>query len=166
MRGLDIIKLTKTPLIYSVSRFNLGGLGALFEGAKPTKAPLWRRNCFGLGLQSTPMGKRPRGRPRTRWRDFISDLAWSCLGVERAELSEIAVDRDVFWVHLGLLPPQLLPKEKRARIWVNEWVCRPTLNFSIYEINFRLFAKCKCRIQIIKHIFTETCVFVKIKYQT
>jgi len=23
--GLDIIKLTKTPLIYSVSRFNLGG---------------------------------------------------------------------------------------------------------------------------------------------
>jgi len=37
--GLDIIKLTKTPLIYSVSRFNLGGLGALFGGAKPTKAP-------------------------------------------------------------------------------------------------------------------------------
>jgi len=24
-RGLDIMKLTKTPLIYSVSRFNLGG---------------------------------------------------------------------------------------------------------------------------------------------
>jgi len=37
--GVDIIKLTKAPLIYSVSRFNLGGLGALFGGAKPTKAP-------------------------------------------------------------------------------------------------------------------------------
>ena len=37
--GLDIIKLTKTPLIYSVSRFSFGGLGALFGGAKPTKAP-------------------------------------------------------------------------------------------------------------------------------
>ena len=37
--GLDFIKLTKTPLIYSVSRFNLGGLGALFGGDKPTKAP-------------------------------------------------------------------------------------------------------------------------------
>ena len=31
------MKLTKTPLIYSVPRFNLGGLGALFWGAKPTK---------------------------------------------------------------------------------------------------------------------------------
>ena len=38
MRVLDI-KLTKTPLIYSVSRFNLGGLGALFEKTNPTKAP-------------------------------------------------------------------------------------------------------------------------------
>jgi len=39
---MDIIKLTKNPLIYSVSRFNLGGLGALFGGAKPTKDLLWR----------------------------------------------------------------------------------------------------------------------------
>jgi len=34
--GLDIIKLTKAPLIYSVSRFNLGGL-ELCLGGKPTK---------------------------------------------------------------------------------------------------------------------------------
>ena len=32
-------KLTQTPLVYSVSRFNLGGIGALFWGAKPTKTP-------------------------------------------------------------------------------------------------------------------------------
>ena len=43
--GLDIIKLTKTPLIYSsVSRFNLGGLEALFGGDKPTNPPPWRRD--------------------------------------------------------------------------------------------------------------------------
>jgi len=30
--ALDIIKLTKTPLIYSVSRFNLGGLEICLEG--------------------------------------------------------------------------------------------------------------------------------------
>ena len=35
---------------------------------------------------------------------FISDLAWSRLGLERAELSEIAVDREVFRTPLGLLP--------------------------------------------------------------
>jgi len=33
-RGLDIIKINKTPLIYSASYFNLRGLGAL-----------WRRDC-------------------------------------------------------------------------------------------------------------------------
>jgi len=37
--GLDIPKFSKTPLIYSVSYFNLEGLGALFGGAKPTKVP-------------------------------------------------------------------------------------------------------------------------------
>jgi len=37
--GLDTIKLTKTPLIYSVSRFNLEGLGALFGGISPPKPP-------------------------------------------------------------------------------------------------------------------------------
>jgi len=42
--GLDIVKSTKTPLIYSASRFSLGGLGALFGGAKSTKAPPWRRD--------------------------------------------------------------------------------------------------------------------------
>jgi len=31
--------LTKIPLVYRVSYFNLGGLGALFGEAKPTKAP-------------------------------------------------------------------------------------------------------------------------------
>ena len=39
--GLDIIKLSKIPLIYSVSRFNLGGLGALFGGLSPPQPPPW-----------------------------------------------------------------------------------------------------------------------------
>jgi len=37
--GLEIIKLSKTPFIYSVSRLNLGGLGALFGGLSPPKHP-------------------------------------------------------------------------------------------------------------------------------
>ena len=44
--GLDIQKLTKTALIHTASCFNLGGLGALFGGAKPTKATPWRRDCW------------------------------------------------------------------------------------------------------------------------
>jgi len=37
--GLNIIKLSKIALIYSVSSFNLGGLGSLFGGIGPPKPP-------------------------------------------------------------------------------------------------------------------------------
>jgi len=97
-------------------------------------------------LQTAPTGKRPKVCPRTRRRNYISDLACSLLGVEPAELSDISVDREVFRVLLGLQPLRLSRTEKRARKWENEWVCRPTLNFSIYEITFSLFAKSECRI--------------------
>ena len=58
---------------------------------------------------------------------------------------------------------RLSPKGERARKWVNEWVCSLHSTFL-----FSLFAKSECRIQIIKHIWTETCVIVKMswKYQT
>jgi len=71
--------------------------------------------CTSFKLQSTPTGKRPKVRPRTGWSDYISGLALSRHGVESAEQSEIAVDREVFCVLLGLLPLRLSPKEKRAR---------------------------------------------------
>jgi len=32
-------------------------------------------------FQARPAGMRPRGRPRTRWRDYISSLAWERLGI-------------------------------------------------------------------------------------
>jgi len=49
-----------------------------------------------------PTEKRFRGHPRPRWSNYISDLAWSRIGVEPPELSEIAVDRVVLQVFLGL----------------------------------------------------------------
>ncbi|TWW59881.1 hypothetical protein D4764_06G0014110 [Takifugu flavidus] len=33
-----------------------------------------------LLLRTCPTGRRPHGRPRTRWRDYISRLAWERLG--------------------------------------------------------------------------------------
>jgi len=44
--------------------------------------------------------------PRTIRSDYISDLAWSCLGVESAELSEIAENRGLFRVLVALLSPK------------------------------------------------------------
>jgi len=61
-----------------------------------------------------PTEKRFRDHPRPRCSECISDLAWSRLGVEPAEPSEIAVDREVFQVLLGLLSPRPSPEEKRA----------------------------------------------------
>jgi len=65
-------------------------------------------------LLATLTGKRSRGRPRTRWSDYISDLAWSRLGIKPEELSEIAIDCEVSR-DLGLLPLATLPRGKVGR---------------------------------------------------
>ena len=44
-------------------------------------------------LCSTPIGRRPRGRPRTRWRDYVKDRSWSCLGIPTVHLFFVAEDR-------------------------------------------------------------------------
>jgi len=56
-------------------------------------------------LQASPTGRRARGRPRTRWRDYISQLAWERLGILQNELVNVAGERDVWVSLLGLLPP-------------------------------------------------------------
>jgi len=50
---------------------------------------------------ATPTGKQPRGHSRTSWSDYISNLAWSHLGVEPAKLPEIAVDPRRYRAFLG-----------------------------------------------------------------
>ena len=74
-------------------------------------------------LLAKPMGERPRVHPWTRWSNYISNLAWSRLGVEPTELSEIAVDCEVSWVQLWLLAPRPSQEEKRARRWIFEAQC-------------------------------------------
>ena len=67
-------------------------------------------------LMAKPTGKRVVGRPRPGWSDCISDLGWFRFGVEPSQLSEIAVDREVFQVLLGQLPSLVRPslEENRA----------------------------------------------------
>ena len=48
-------------------------------------------------------GKQPRGRPRTRWRNCVEDLAWSRLGILVAKLSPVARDRGAWRSELQLL---------------------------------------------------------------
>ena len=51
-------------------------------------------------------GRRPVGRPRTRWTDYIEDLGWNRLGLRPSEMMEVMEDREVWRLNLELLPPQ------------------------------------------------------------
>ena len=51
-------------------------------------------------------GKRPVGRPQTRWIDYIEDLGWNCLGLCQSEIQTVLVKREVWRLNLKLLPPQ------------------------------------------------------------
>ena len=65
-------------------------------------------------LCSTPIGRRPRGRPRTRWQDYAEDLSWSRLGIPAEHLSFVAEDPDAWRLQLKLLFPRPL-KDKRVQ---------------------------------------------------
>uniref|UniRef100_A0A3B4DE52 IRG-type G domain-containing protein n=1 Tax=Pygocentrus nattereri TaxID=42514 RepID=A0A3B4DE52_PYGNA len=49
--------------------------------------------------QASPPERRPWGRPRTRWRDYIAQLAWERLGIPLGELVEVAGEKEV-WASL------------------------------------------------------------------
>jgi len=74
---------------------------------------------------ATPTGKRPRGRPRIRWRDNISDLACSRRGLEPAKLSEIAEKRVVFLSSRIADPTTLLRGKAGVEMNAGGWVCCP-----------------------------------------
>ncbi|KAI3354215.1 hypothetical protein L3Q82_018755, partial [Scortum barcoo] len=58
-----------------------------------------------MNFGQCPTGRRPRGRPRTRWRDYVSRLAWERLGIPPEELEEVSGVREVWASLLRLLPP-------------------------------------------------------------
>jgi len=50
--------------------------------------------------------KRPVGRPRTTWEDYIEDFGWNRFGLRPSEMLEVVADCDVKQLNLELLPPQ------------------------------------------------------------
>ncbi|KAK3528646.1 hypothetical protein QTP70_006351 [Hemibagrus guttatus] len=75
------------PLLLHIERGQLRWLGHLF------RMPPGRLS--GEVFRACPTGKRPRGRPRTRWRDYVFRLAWEHLGVPPEELEEVAREREL-----------------------------------------------------------------------
>ena len=50
--------------------------------------------------------RRPVGRPRTRWTDYIENLGWNRLELRPSEMMEVMEDREEWRLNLELLPPQ------------------------------------------------------------
>ncbi|KAK3526405.1 hypothetical protein QTP70_025434 [Hemibagrus guttatus] len=68
------------PLLLHIKRGQLRWLRHLF------RMPL---GCLpGEVFRACPTGKRPQGRPRTCWRDYVSRLTWERLGIPPEELEE------------------------------------------------------------------------------
>ncbi|KAK3569761.1 hypothetical protein QTP86_004186 [Hemibagrus guttatus] len=83
------------PLLLHIERGQLRWLGYLFR-MPPGRLP-------GEVFRACPTGKRPRGRPRTRWRDYVFRLAWERLGVPPEELEEVAREREESWNSMGMV---------------------------------------------------------------
>ena len=90
-------------------------------------------------LCSTLIGRRPRGRPRTRWRDYVEDLSWSRLGIPAKHLSFVAEDRDAWRLQLALLPPRP-PKDKRVQ--KIDWLIELKLEFEKKQESLSLQIEC------------------------
>ena len=74
-------------------------------------------------LHAKANGRRPVGRPRTRWTDYIEDLGWNRLGLRPSEMMEVMEDREVWRLNLELLPQNRHGKagnEERRRRSFNE----------------------------------------------
>ncbi|KAK3521202.1 hypothetical protein QTP70_000769, partial [Hemibagrus guttatus] len=79
-------ELRVESLLLHIERGQLRWLGHLF------RMPLGR--LPGEVFRACPTEKRPRGRPRTSWRDYVSRLAWERLGVPPEELEEMSGERE------------------------------------------------------------------------
>jgi len=115
VRSCEIRRALNVEPLLLIERTQLKLIGPCIQNAQPNE------RLVRQALLAKPTGKWPRCRPRPRWSNCISDLAWSRLDVEPAELSELAIDGEVFQVLLWMLPPKLSLDEKRAWKWM-KWI--------------------------------------------
>ena len=89
VRSSEIRKsLNIEPLLLRIERSQLrwfGHVSRMPQEGLPKQALLAKAN-----------GRRPVGRPRTRWTDYIEDLGWNRLGLYPIEMMEVMEDGEVW----------------------------------------------------------------------
>ncbi|KAK3531414.1 hypothetical protein QTP70_019258 [Hemibagrus guttatus] len=83
----EIDRRIGAAVLLHIERGHLRWLGHLFR-MPPRRLP-------GEVFRACPTGKRPRGRPRTCWRDYVSRLTWERLGIPPEELEEVSREREL-----------------------------------------------------------------------
>jgi len=111
VRGCEIRKTLRVEQRLRIERLQLRWFGHVTR--------MFQERLARHVMLVKPTGKQPRGRPRTKWSDYISDLARYRRGVDPAEISEIADVCEVFRVLAGLLPRRFYSKKKRIGKWMN-----------------------------------------------
>nr|XP_054604743.1 uncharacterized protein LOC129165490 [Nothobranchius furzeri]XP_054604744.1 uncharacterized protein LOC129165490 [Nothobranchius furzeri]XP_054604745.1 uncharacterized protein LOC129165491 [Nothobranchius furzeri] len=106
VRSSDIREgLGVEPLLLRIERSQLRWFGHLVR-MPPGRLP-------GEVFRAGPAGRRPPGRPRTRWRGYISNLVRERLGVLPEELVEVAGERTVWSSLVGICPHDPDPDKRR-----------------------------------------------------
>ena len=97
VRSSEIRKsLNVEPLFLQIERSQLrwfGHVSTMPQERLPNQA-----------LHGKANGRRPVGRPRTRWTDYIEDLGWERLGLRPSEKMEVMEDREVWRLNLVYCP--------------------------------------------------------------
>ena len=96
------------PLFHYAACFRVSGLLGVL-GGHPGKGSIQGLHSPLKVFRPRPTGRRPRGRPRTRWRNYISHLAWERLGIPQEELESVAEEKEAWRALLSLLPPRSGP---------------------------------------------------------
>jgi len=126
MRSSEIRKsLNIKPLLLRIERSQLRWFGHVSRMA--------HKRLPKQALLAKVKGKRPVGRPRTRWQDHIEDLGWSRSGLQPSEMLAVVAERDMWLLNLELLPPQPLRTwagTERRRITKN---CKLNLIQKLYS---------------------------------
>ena len=85
-------------LLFPIERFQLRWFGHV---SRMTQERLLKQTLY-----AEVSGKRPVGRPRIRWFNYIEDLGWNRLGLCPSEMQSVLVDQEMWGLNLKLLPQQ------------------------------------------------------------
>ena len=66
-------------------------------------------------LNAKVNGKRPVGRPRTRWLGCIKDLGWNRFGLCLSKMQSVLLKREAWWFNLEQLLPAALKKKRMKK---------------------------------------------------